>query len=63
MINLNSGALPPLAPEGLENTSLGRIEAVAVGIRKIVAICWCVQELCLSYEVIIGLGCSYADEQ
>ena len=33
--------------------------AAGVGISKIVAICWCV----FFYKVIMGLGCSYAEEQ
>ena len=41
------------------------VELLAAGVRisKIVAICWCVQKLCLFLKVIIGLGCSYAEEQ
>ena len=67
MINLSSGGLPPFQLQRIWKTSFCVLELLAagVGISKIVAICWCVQKLVFVffYKVIIGLGCSYAEEQ
>ena len=55
---------PPFQLQKILKTSFCvELLAAGVGISKIVAICWCVQKLCLFLKVIIGLGCSYAEEQ
>ena len=55
---------PPFQLQKIWKTSFCvELLAAGVGISKIVAICWCVQKLCLFCKVIIGLGCSYAEEQ
>ena len=56
---------PPFQLQKIWKTSFCvELLAAGVGISKIVAICWCVQKLIVCfYKVIIGLGCSYAEEQ